>query len=294
MKPNRSREAVMLRSFFVNVLMIIVKLVGGFAANSAALIADAVHSASDFFSDVLVLLGLRQSQKPPDKEHPLGHGKIEYVLSIFLGIGVLFIAYQLIRDMFFNIGDGPEVPNIYGSIIVVFAILTKIILARYLTKQGIILDSQIVKASGKESFTDVLGSMIVLGGFVLSFLGERFSIYVLRYADKAAAFFIAILVIRVGIRIIYEAITFVLGKSAPKETIETIKQTVRTVKGVRGVDQITVITYGHYYQVTLDIVVDGTLSVKEGHDIAHEVRNALTDRHTIEDAVVHINPEVNA
>jgi len=74
----------MLRSFFVNITMIIVKVIGGFAVNSAALIADAVHSTSDLFSDVLVLLGLRESQKPPDSEHPLGHGKIEYVLSIFL------------------------------------------------------------------------------------------------------------------------------------------------------------------------------------------------------------------
>lgn len=284
----------MLKSFFVNITLIGVKLAGGFAVNSAALIADAVHSISDFFSDVLVLLGLRESQKPPDKEHPLGHGKIEYVLSIFLGLGVLFIAYQLIRDMVLNIGEGPEVPSIYGAFIVIFVIGIKLLLARYLTDQGHKLDSQIVKASGKESFTDVLGSVVVLGGFFLSYLGEQFSITALKYADKVAAFLIALLIIRVGIRIIHEAITFVLGKSAPKETINAIRETVLEVNGVRGVDTITAITYGHYYQVTLDIVVDGQLSVEKGHDIAHEVRDTLTHNHNIQEAVVHINPEVTS
>ncbi len=284
----------MLRSFFVNITMIIVKVIGGFAVNSAALIADAVHSTSDLFSDVLVLLGLRESQKPPDSEHPLGHGKIEYVLSIFLGLGVLFIAYQLIRDMILNIGDGPEVPNIYGSFIVIFVIIIKLILARYLTYHGNRLDSQIVKASGKESFTDMLGSLVVLGGFLMSFLGERYDINALRYGDRVAAFFIALLVIYVGIRIIRDAITFVLGKSASEETIRSIKETVCDVRGVKGVDTITAITYGHYYQVTLDVVVDGALSVEQGHDIAHEVRDALTDKHNIQEAVVHVNPEVKS
>lgn len=284
----------MLRSFFVNITMIIVKVIGGFAVNSAALIADAVHSTSDLFSDILVLLGLRESQKPPDSEHPLGHGKIEYVLSIFLGLGVLFIAYQLIRDMILNIGEGPEVPNIYGSFIVIFVIAVKIFLARYLTYYGNRLDSQILKASGKESFTDVMGSLVVLGGFLMSFLGDRYDINALRYGDRVAAFFIALLVIYVGIRIIRDAITFVLGKSAPEETIKEIKDTVCNINGVKGVDTITAITYGHYYQVTLDVVVDGELSVEEGHDIAHDVRDALTDKHNIQEAVVHINPEVKA
>lgn len=282
----------MLRSFFINITMIIVKVIGGFVVNSAALIADAVHSASDLFSDVLVLLGLRQSQKPPDSEHPLGHGKIEYVLSIFLGLGVLFIAYQLIRDMILNIGEGPEVPNIYGSFIVIFVIIVKLFLARYLTAHGKRLDSQIVKASGKESFTDVLGSLVVLAGFLLSFLGERYDINALRYGDRVAAFFIALLVIYVGIRIINEAITFVLGKSASDETVKAITKTIYEVKGVRGVDELTVITYGHYYQVTLDIVVNGHLSVEEGHDIAHEVRDILKNNYNIHEAVIHINPEV--
>jgi cation diffusion facilitator family transporter len=128
----------------------------------------------------------------------------------------------------------------------------------------------------------------------MSFLGERYDINALRYGDRVAAFFIALLVIYVGIRIIRDAITFVLGKSASEETIRSIKETVCDVRGVKGVDTITAITYGHYYQVTLDVVVDGALSVEQGHDIAHEVRDALTDKHNIQEAVVHVNPEVKS
>lgn len=287
-----ARETVMYKSFFVNGTLIIIKLLVGYLVNSAALIADAVHSISDFFSDVLVLFGLKHSQKPADSEHPMGHGKIEYVLSLFLGLGVLFIAYQLIRNLVVNLDGTPEIPNMAGTNIVLFVIGAKLLLARYLTRRGDELDSQVVIASGKESFTDVLGSAVVLAGFALAYTGQTFGITVLMYADRAAAFLIALLIIQVGIRIIIESITFVIGKSAPETTIESLKATAYEVKGVKAIDHLTAITYGHYYQVAIEIVVDGRMSVENGHHIAHEVRDRLRAHHNIEDAIVHINPEV--
>lgn len=294
MKRSDTRESVMYKSFFVNITLIMIKLLGGYAVNSAALIADAVHSTSDFFSDVLVLLGLKQSQKPADREHPMGHGKIEYVLSLFLGLGVLFIAYQLIRNMVINLEGTPEIPNMYGTVIVLFVIGIKLLLARYLTRKGTALDSQVVLASGKESFTDVLGSLVVLAGFALSYAGEVLDIAVLMYADRAAAFLIALLIIHVGVRIIIEAITFVIGRSAPEKTVEAIKETAYSVEGVKSIDHLTAITYGHYYQVSIEIEVDGEMSVEKGHHIAHEVGDKIREHHNIKEAIVHVNPEVKS
>ena len=294
MKRSDVRETVMYKSFFINITLIVIKLVGGFIVNSAALIADAVHSISDFLSDVLVLLGLKESQKPPDREHPMGHGKIEYVLSLFLGLGVLFIAYQLIRNMVLTLNGPPTIPSMYGGVIVLVVIVMKLALARYLIRKGGELESQVVLASGKETFTDVIGSFVVLAGLIISYIGDVSDITALMYADRAAAFLIALFIIRVGIRIISESITFVIGRNAPDETISKLKETAYAVMGVKGIDHITAITYGHYYQVTIDIVVDGTLSVEKGHDIAHEVRSRLKEQYNIREAIVHINPEVES
>ncbi|MFW5893291.1 MAG: cation diffusion facilitator family transporter [Bacillota bacterium] len=293
MKPSSdARVSVMIKSFVVNITLIVIKVVGGILVSSAALIADAVHSTSDFFSDVLVLFGLKHTQKPADPEHPMGHGKLEYVLSLFLGLGVLFIAYQLIRNIVINLNGAPEIPNMMGTVIVLFVIASKLVLARYLTERGTTLESQVVLASGKESFTDVLGSLVVLLGFLLSYLGDTLGITALLYADRAAAFLIALLIIRVGIRVIAESITFVIGKSASETKIDALKETAYSVNGVKAIDHLTAITYGHYYQVAIDIVVDGTLSVENGHEIAHEVRDELKRNHNIREVIVHVNPEV--
>ena len=115
MKPNKDpRNQVMIKSFVVNAGLIILKALGGIFFASTALIADAIHSLSDFLSDTLVLIGLKHSNKPPDEEHPFGHGKIEYVLSLLLGVGILFIAYQLITHVIGTLRETPSAPSLYA------------------------------------------------------------------------------------------------------------------------------------------------------------------------------------
>lgn len=282
----------MLKSFAVNAVLIVVKAIGGVLFASAALLADAFHSLSDLMSDILVLIGVRKIRKPADAEHPVGHGKIEYVLSLFLGIGILFIAYQILRNVFIDFGEPAELPDVNALWVVAFVIGVKLILSRYLIARSKVLASQVVAASGKESFMDVLGSLIVFLGVLFSFLGDAFNISILVYADQIAAAFIAALIIRVAYQVINEAIRSVLGKSAPKEVMDSTRDLVEDVKGVRGVDSLTMVDYGHYYQVMVDIRVDETLTVKEGHDIAHEVKSALKHKSNVGPVIVHVNPEV--
>jgi len=280
------------KSFVANFGLVVVKVLGGVWFKSTALIADGVHSLSDLLSDIFVIVGIRHSAKPPDKEHPVGHGKFQYILSLFIGISILFLAYQLIIRAVDTISAEPEIPSIYGLIVVALVVTTKLALSRYILSRGKRYDSSVLTASGTESLTDVISSVVVLVGIVLSVLGGHFDIAWLRYGDTAAALLIAALIIRIGVLIIYDAVQYLMGKQAPESVLKNTRECVKNIKGVRGIDNLEMISYGHYYQVIIDIRVDSTISVAQGHDIASAVKRALKEDKRISHVTVHVNPEV--
>ena len=109
-------ESIMKKSFVVNIFLVIVKILTGLFFNSVALIADGIHSISDLLSDVFVILGIRHSLKPADDEHPFGHGKFEYVLSLMLGVFILIIAYGLGKEVLNNYNEPVVIPGIVSLI----------------------------------------------------------------------------------------------------------------------------------------------------------------------------------
>ena len=283
-------ESIMKRSFIVNIFLVILKILTGIFFNSVALIADGIHSISDLLSDVFVILGIRHSLKPADDEHPFGHGKFEYVLSLMLGVFILIIAYGLGKEVITNYNEPVVIPGIVSLIVVIFVVIIKLFLARYLIKKGEEEDSQIIKASGKESLTDVFSSIVVFIGILAVLIGEKLDIGVLLKGDKIASIIIALFIINIGIRIIYDAITALQGKAVHPKICEDYKLTIQNIEGVIAVDNIDMITYGPYYQALVDIKVDGNMSVKEGHDIAGEVQDLLNSDEKICHVVVHVNP----
>jgi len=285
-------QSIMIRSFVVNIFLIIIKVIGGIIFNSYALIADGVHSISDLLSDVFVILGIRHSLKPADDEHPLGHGKFEYVLSFILGLSIILIAYNLGKNVIVDFNDIIKVPSFITLAIVVMVVVIKLFLARYLLKKGKELDSQIISASGKESLTDVFSSIVVFFGIISVIVGEFFEIDWLLKGDKVASIIIAIFIIRIGLQIIYDSIKLMQGKSVNKEVREEFKNNILKVAGVINVDRLVMIAYGPYYQALVDIRVDGNITVKEGHEIAENVTKKLYSNEKINHVVVHVNPEV--
>ncbi len=283
-------ETIMKRSFIVNIFLVILKILTGLFFNSVALIADGIHSISDLLSDVFVILGIRHSLKPADDEHPFGHGKFEYVLSLMLGVFILIIAYGLGKEVITNYNEPVIIPGIVSLIVVVFVVIIKLFLARYLIKKGKEEDSLIITASGKESLTDVFSSIVVFVGILAVLIGEKLEIEILMKGDKIASIVIALFIINIGVQIIYEAITALQGKAVNPEICEVYKVSIIEIKGVIDVDNIDMITYGPYYQALVDIKVDGNISVKEGHDIAKKVSDLLYSDEKICHVVVHVNP----
>lgn len=283
-------ESIMRRSFIVNIFLVIVKILTGIFFNSVALIADGIHSISDLLSDVFVILGIRHSLKPADDEHPFGHGKFEYVLSLILGVFILLIAYGLGKEVLTNYNEPVVIPGLVSLVVVIFVVIIKLFLARYLIRKGEEEDSQIIKASGRESLTDVLSSIVVFVGILAVLIGEKFDIRFLLKGDKIASVIIALFIINIGIRIIYDAITALQGKAVNSKICDEYKKIIFEIEGVIDVDNIDMITYGPYYQALVEIKVDGNISVKEGHDIAEKVSKILNDDEKICHVVVHVNP----
>jgi cation diffusion facilitator family transporter len=283
-------KSVMQKSLGVNLSLVMLKLLTGFLFKSAALVADGIHSLSDLMSDVLVLLGLKQTTKPPDDDHPLGHGKFEYILSLLLGLGVLGVAYQLFRSVIEKFNDPISVPNPLTLIVVIITVMAKFVLARYLIQKGNSLNSQVIKASGKESLADVTSSLVVFLGIALALLSQITPLDWLIYGDLVAGLVIGLFIIKVALEIIYDAISSLLGKSADADMIQSLKKEILTIEGVKNVDKLQMIEYGYYYQVMIDIAVDASISVKKGHDIASLCKKTLLNHETITHVIVHVNP----
>lgn len=282
---------IMRKSFYVNIVLVFVKIISGFLFSSVSLIADGVHSISDLLSDVFVLLGIRHSQKPADEDHPFGHGKFEYILSLFLGLSVILIAYNLGKEVIVNFKVVTDVPNAIVLIVVLIVVFVKLILARYLISEGKKVDSEIIKASGKESLSDVISSTVVFIGVVSVLLGDYYEVNWLKYGDKVSSIIIALFIIRIGIEIVIDAIKHLQGTTVNPSVCEEYKNQINAIEGVCGVDQLDMISYGPYYQAIVEIKVDGNITVKEGHEIAHKVQEELLNSEKICHVSIHVNPE---
>lgn len=285
-------EHIMRKSFIVNFFLIILKIISGILFSSLSLIADGIHSTSDLLSDVFVILGIRHSVKPADEDHPFGHGKFEYVLSLFLGLSIILIAYNLGKNVIENFNVIPKIPSVISLVVVILVVVIKLILARYLIRQGQIQDSEIIKASGKESLTDVFSSIVVFIGIISVIIGNQLQIDFLLNGDKIASVIIALFIVKIGIEIILSSIKSLQGYAVKQEICDTYKEMITQVEGVINVDNLDMITYGPFYQALVDIRVNGDISVKQGHDIAQEVQERLNQDEKICHVIVHVNPEV--
>lgn len=284
-------ERVMKRSFIVNIFLVIFKIISGVLFSSISLIADGIHSISDLLSDVFVILGIRHSLKPADEDHPFGHGKFEYILSLFLGLSIITIAYNLGKNVILNFDAVPQIPKMISLVIVVFVVVIKLFLARFLIQKGKEMDSEIISASGKESLTDVFSSIVVFVGILSVLIGNHFDKEFLLKGDKIASIIIALFIIKIGIEIILSSIRSLQGHTVKKEIQEHYIHMIKEVDGVIDVDHLDMITYGPYYQALVEIRVLGSISVTAGHDIAQEVTEILNNDEKICHVIVHVNPE---
>lgn len=276
----------------VNALLVAVKFVAGIMGRSSALVADAVHSLTDFVSDIVVLVFVRISGKPRDAEHEYGHGKFETlatmiigVLLVAAGIGLLFNGAKQVWDSINGIVL-PE-PTWIALAVAFISIVSKELLFRYTIKEGRRLNSDAVIANAWHHRSDVIssiGTMIGIGGAM--FFGRKW-----RILDPIAAVVVSFFIIKAGYDIIKPAINELLEASLPKEQTDEITEIIRSVAGVKGLHNLRTRKIGNAIAIDVHVKMDGDLRLTEAHEIASRIEKAIRDHYGVESMInVHMEP----
>ena len=196
----------------LNVLLALAKGVIGVMAHSEALIADAVHSASDLIGSVAVIVGLRIARKPPDEDHPYGHGKAELIASICVSVLLIAASIEVFYSSIASFFHSPRAPEWMAALMAFIAIVVKEALYRYNASLGKRLQSKSLLAQASDHRADVYSSLAALLGIVLAVVGERMNVEWLMYTDAAAGIFVAGLVLKMAFEIAKEALEILMDR----------------------------------------------------------------------------------
>lgn len=279
--------------FWVNVFLGTIKVVGGIFGRSSALVADGIHSFSDFFSDIIVIMMLGISRKRPDKKYQFGHGRFEalatLILSVILTIVALGIFYEGIVNIIkvFN-GEILPRPGWLALIIILISIISKEWLFFYTRNAGRRIKSEVVIANAWHHRSDSLSSIATLIGVMgAMFLGPSW-----RIMDPIAAIVVGVFVLIIGLQLAMPAIREMLGVSLPKEIKHSILKALKETPGVLSYQDFKTFKSGNDGYVVVRIKVDPDISVREAHHIAslaeHNMRMSVTD--LVIHPTTHIEP----
>ncbi|MBS4194797.1 cation diffusion facilitator family transporter [Lederbergia citri] len=275
----------------VNIVLTIVKGFIGIKANSKALIADAVHSASDIAGSLAVYIGLRAAKRPPDEDHPYGHGKAESIAAIIVAV-ILFIAgLQIGKSSITALFSKVEVPGGIAIYAVIFSIVVKEALFRYKYRLGKKLNSDALIVNAFEHRSDVYSSIAALIGIGASILGKKFNVHWLEFGDPVAGIVVSILVLKMAWKLGADSIHNTLDHVLHKEDTTVFRKIVASVPEVREIGELHAREHGYYVIIDLKISVDPDITVKEGHEIGKKVKSKLMDHPDVHNVFVHINPD---
>ena len=272
---------------WVNVFLTIIKIGVGVIGQSAALIADGIHSLSDLASDLLVLVAIKLGSREADYEHPYGHKRFETLATVVLGLGLVIIA----GGIAWEVGEGllhPKTlvtPHFDTLGIAAISILANEWLYHYTKRIGIQTRSKLLLANAWHHRSDAISSVIVLFGIGAALLGYPF-------AESIAAILVALMVGKIGLKLVIESIKELVDTSLSEELIQEIRREIKTTQGVQGIHLLRTRQMGEDAYIDTHIVVNSRISVSAGHVIGDTVReNLIAKFDDIVDVLVHIDPE---
>ncbi len=286
-----SRSSLVLRtalsSLCLNLVMALVKWITGILGHSFALIADAIESTGDVFSSFFMLLGLKISHKPPDEEHPYGHGKAEVLVTFFIICFLLVSATLIAYHSIYNIRHPHPSPKPFTLIVLGAIILFKEISFQLMMRRSTLTGSTALKAEAWHHRSDALTSIAAFMGISISiFLGEGYAA-----ADDWAALLASGFIFYNSFRIFKLALSEIMDEQTHGELIASIRLLAQDVEGVISTEKCYVRKSGIFYFVDLHMVVDPQLSVLEGHALAHRLKDYIVSkRPEIHDVLIHVEP----
>lgn len=273
-----------------NIILAALKWSIGIYANSKALVADAVHSASDVAGSLAVYVGLRAAKQPPDEDHPYGHGKAESIAAIIVAVLLLVVGVEIGRSSIESFFKPIEPPKSIAIAAVVVSIIVKEGMFRYKYKLGKQLKSDALIINAYEHRSDVYSSTAALIGISAAVLGGKFEIDWLVYADPVTGLFVALFIMKMAWKLGKESIHNTLDHVLHDEDTEGFKTVVKSIPEVKKLDQLHAREHGHYVIIDLKISVDPDITVEQGHRIGKCVKKKLMENKNVQNVLVHINP----
>lgn len=262
----------------VNFLLLVFKFFAGIAGHSAAMLADAVHSLSDFITDIVVIVFVRIARKPEDKGHDYGHGKYETLATAIIGLLLLCVGFGIFWNGTSSIytflqGGQLESPGVVALVAALVSIVSKEILYQYTVIQGKKLNSQAVVANAWHHRSDALssiGTAIGIGGAIL--LGDHW-----RVLDPIAAVVVSFFIMKVSVQLLIPCVDELLEKSLPDDVEKEIEQTVLSFPGVSQPHHLRTRRIGSYYAIEIHVRMDGKITLEEAHGTATAIENKLKE-----------------
>ncbi|MBO5060526.1 MAG: cation transporter [Clostridia bacterium] len=274
-----------------NVVLSVFKLFAGIIAHSTAMIGDAVHSASDIFSTVVVMIGIKLALKEPDKEHPYGHERLECVAAVILAIVLLItglaIGVEALKNIFNGDYENLQVPGVFALIAAIVSIVTKEIMFWYTKIHAMKIDSDALMADAWHHRSDAFSSI----GALIGIGGARLGYPVL---DSVAGLVIFGFIAKAAYDIFKSAIDKMVDRSCDEKTEKEIYDCVMKNEDVLGIDLLQTRIFGNKIYVDIEILADGSYTLNKAHEIAESVHNDIEQSFPkIKHIMVHVNPMSN-
>jgi len=286
-----NNEQIAIKTIYFSIVgnscLALIKWLAGFFGNSYALIADAIESTTDIFSSLFVLFGLKYAKRPADKNHPYGHGKIEplitFIVVAFLVTSATIIAYKSIQ----NIQTPHKIPKPWTLIVLGGIILWKEISYQIIIKKSIATNSSSLKADAWHHRSDAITSITAFIGISIAiFFGEGYAT-----ADDWAALFASAFIFYNSYLIFRPALGEIMDEHLYDELIEEIREVSITVEGILGTEKCYIRKAGMQFHVELHAIVNGNISVIEGHELAHKLKDSLKRKiPNLGHVLIHIEP----
>lgn len=275
-------------SIIGNILLSLFKLLAGVIAHSGAMISDAVHSASDVFSSIIVIIGVKLSARDSDDDHPYGHERLECVAAIVLAVILLITGLFIGAAAVQNIASGNygelAVPGALALAAAIISIAAKEAMFHYTKYYAKKLDSGAVMADAWHHRSDALSSI----GALIGIAGARMGLPIL---DSIASLVICLFIVKAAYDIFKDAVDKMVDHSCDKETEQELRDCVLAQEGVMGIDMLNTRVFGSKIYADIEISADGSRTLRESHEIAENVHSAIEQAFPkVKHIMVHVNP----
>lgn len=269
---------------FGNIFLLIIKAIVGFASHSQAMIADAANSASDIFASLMTFIGNHIASEPGDKTHNFGHGKAEYIFSMFISISMIFVAAKLLYDSTISLFLQEAFTFSWFLVAVcIITIFVKLLLYLYTHRLFKKYDNILLEANMKDHRNDCIVTTFTLVSILASLLG----IY---WFDGVVGIGISIWICYTGIKIFIESYNVLMDISIDSHTEKMILDLAHSYKEIKKLDDISSSPVGYQYVIVLTIYVDGNMSTFDSHALADSLEKDITKLEKIYKTIIHVNP----